>query len=63
MGVAVGFSFRLANGSTEIIQGSLEARGVFLGAGRVGNGGGPCGGSRLPKAEAECRNKLRWGEA
>ena len=44
-------------------QGSLEAEGAFLGAGRAGSGGGPCGGSRVPKAEVGYRNGLCWGEA
>ena len=61
MGAAVVFSFRLTDGSIEITRGSLEAGGVLLGAGRAG--GGPCGGSRLSKAEPGCQNRLRWGEA
>ena len=42
---------------------SLEAGGAFLGAGRVGSGGGPCGGGRVPKVKVRCQNRLRWGEA
>ena len=63
MGAAVGFSFHFADGSVVTNRGSLEARGAFLGAGRAGSGGGPCGGSRVPKAEVGYRNRLRWGEA
>ena len=63
MGAAVGFSFRFGDGSAETNRDSLEAGRAFLGAGRAGSGGGPCGGGRFPKAEAGCRNKLRWGEA
>ena len=63
MGAAVGFSFRFADGSVVTNRGSLEAGGAFLGAGRAGSGGGPYGGSRVPKAEVEYRNMLRWGEA
>ena len=63
MGAAVGFSFRFADRSVVTNRGSLEAEGAFLGAGRAGIGGGPCGGSRVPKAEVGYRNRLRWGEA
>ena len=63
MGAAVGFSFRFASESVVTNQGSLEAEGAFLGARRAGSGGGPCGGSRVPKAEVRYRNRLRWGEA
>ena len=63
MGAAVGFSFHFADGSAETNRGSLEAEGAFLGAGRAGSGGGPCGGGRVPKAEAGCQYKLRFGIA
>ena len=63
MGAAVSFSFCFADGSATTNRGSLEAGGAFLGVGRAGSGGGPCGGGRVPKAEVGCRNKLRWGEA
>ena len=63
MGAAVGFSFRFADESIVTNRGSLEAEGAFLGAGRAGSGGGPCSGSRVPKAEVGYRNKLRWSEA
>ena len=63
MGAVVGFSFRFADGSVVTNRGSLEAGGAFLGAGRVGSGGGPCGGSRVPKVEVGYRNKLCWDEA
>ena len=63
MGAAVGFSFHFADGSVVTNRGSLEAKGAFLGAGRARNRGGPCGGSRVPKAEVGYRNRLRWGEA
>ena len=63
MGAAVGLSFRFADGSAVTSRGSLEAGGAFLGTGRAGGGGGPCGGCRAPKAEVRCRNRLRWGEA
>ena len=63
MGAAVGFSFCFADGSVVTNRRSLEAGGAFLGAGRAGSGGGPCGGSRIPKAEVGYRNRLRWGEA
>ena len=63
MGAAVGFSFRFADGSIVTNRGSLEAGGAFLGAGRAGSGGGPCGGSRVPKAEVGYRNRPCWGEA
>ena len=56
MGATVGFSFRFADGFVVTNRGSLEAEGAFLGAGRAGSGGGPCGGSRVPKAEFQ---KLR----
>ena len=60
---AVGFVFRLAEGSVAANRGSLEAGGALLGAGRTGSGGGPCGGGKAPKADVGCRNKLRCGEA
>ena len=63
IGAAVGFVFRLAESSTVTSRGSLAAGGALLGAGRVGNGGGPCGGGKAPKADVGCRNKLRCGEA
>ena len=63
MGATVGFSFRFADGSVVTNQGSLEVEGAFFGARRAGSGGGPCGGSRVPKAEVEYQNKLRWGKA
>ena len=63
MGAVVGFSFRFADGSVVTNRGSLEVKGAFLGAGRAGSGGGPCGGSRVPKAEVRYRNMLRWGKA
>ena len=63
MGAVVGFSFRFADGSVVTNQGSLEAGGAFLGAGRVGSEGGRCGGSRVPKSEVGYQNRLRWGEA
>ena len=63
IGAAISFVFRLAGGSAATSRGSLEARGALLGAGRAGSGGGPCGGGRVPKADAECWNRLRCGEA
>ena len=33
--------------------------GALLGAGRARSGGGPCGGGKVSKADAGCRNKLR----
>ena len=60
---AVGFVFRLAEGSAVASRGSLEAGGALLGAGRVGSGGGPCSGGKAPKADVECWNRLRCGEA
>ena len=63
MGAAVGFSFRFADGSVVTDRGSLEAGGAFLSARRVGSGGGPCSGSRVPKAEVGYLNRFRWGEA
>ena len=63
IGVAVGFAFRFADGSTAANHGSFEAEEALLGAGRVGSGGGPCGGGKAPKAEVRSRNRLRWGEA
>ena len=63
MGAAVGFSFRFADGFVVTNQGSLEAGGAFVGAGRARSGGGPYGGSRVPKAEVGYRNRLCWGEA
>ena len=63
MGAAVGFSFRFADGFVVTNRGSLEVEGAFLGAERAGSGGGPCSGSRVPKAEVGYQNKLRWGKA
>ena len=63
MGTAVGFSFCFADGSVVTNRGSLEAEGAFLGARRARSGGGPCGGSRVSKAEVGYRNRLCWGEA
>ena len=63
IGAAVGFVFRLAGGSSATSRGSLEAGGALLGAGRAGSGGGPCGGGRVLKADAGCRNRLCCGEA
>ena len=63
IGAGVGFVFRLAGGSATTSRGSLEARGALLGAGRAGSGRGPCGGGRVPKADAGCRNRLCCGEA
>ena len=63
MGAAVGFSFRFVDGSVVTNRRSLEAEGAFFGAGRAGSGGGPCGGSSVPKVEVGYRNRLRWGEA
>ena len=60
---AVGFAFRLAEGSAIANRGSLEAGGALLGAGRTGSGGGPCGGGKAPKADVRCWNRLRCGEA
>ena len=62
MDAAVGFSFRFADGSIVTNRGSLEAGGAFLGVGRAGSGGGPCGGSRVSKAEVGYRNRLCWGK-
>ena len=61
--VAVGFVFRLAGGSSTTSRGSLEAGGALLGARRARSDGRPCGGGKVPKADAECRNRLRCGEA
>ena len=66
IGAAVGFVFRLAEGSSTTNCGSHEAGGALLGAGRArscGGGGGPCGGGKVPKADARCQNRLRCGEA
>ena len=63
IGASVGFAFRLAEGSAAASHGSLEAGETLLGIGRAGSGGGPCGGGKVPKAEARCRNRLRCGEA
>ena len=63
IGAAVGFVFRLAGGSATTSRGSLEVGGALLGAGRARSGGGPCGGGRVPKADAGCRNRLHCGEA
>ena len=63
IGAAVGFAFRFEEGPVATSCGSLEAGVTLLGAGRVRSGGGPCGEGKVPKAEAECRNKLRCGEA
>ena len=63
IGVAVGFAFRFEEGSTATSRRSLEAGVTLLGAGRAGSGGGPCGGGKVPKAEAGCWNRLRCGEA
>ena len=62
-GAAVGFAFRLAEGSVAASRGSLEAGETLLGIGRAGSGGGPCGEGKVPKAEAGCQNRLRCGEA
>ena len=63
IGAAVGFAFYLAEGSATASRGSLEAGETLLGIRRVGSGGGPCGGGKVPKGEAGCRNRLRCGEA
>ena len=63
MDAAVDFSFRFVDRPAVTNQGSLEAEGAFLGTERAWSGGGPCGGGRVPKAEAKCWNRLRWGEA
>ena len=63
IGAAVGFAFRFEEGPAATSRGSLEAGVTLLGAGRAGSGGGPCGGGKVPKAEAGCRNRLRCGEA
>ena len=63
IGAALGFVFHLAGGSATTNRESFEAGGALLGVGRVGSGGGPCGGGRDPKADAGCRNRLRCGEA
>ena len=63
IGAAVGFVFHLAGGSAATSHGSLEPGGALLGAERAGSGGGPCGGGRVPKADAGCRNMLCCGEA
>ena len=60
---AVGFVFRLAGGSAATSRGSLEAGGALPGAEKAGSGGGPCGGGRVPKADAGSRNRLCCGEA
>ena len=60
---AVGFAFRLAEGSAAATRGSLETGDALLGARRAGSGGGPCGGSKAPKADVGCQNRLRCGEA
>ena len=62
IGAAVGFVFRLAGGSAATSRGSLEAGGALLGTGRAGNGGGPCGGGKVPKVDTGCRNRLCCGE-
>ena len=62
-GAAVGFAFRLAEGSAVASRGSLEARETLLGIGRAGSGGGPCGRGKVLKAKVGCRNRLRCGEA
>ena len=51
IGAAVGFVFRLAEGSAVASRGSLEAGGTLLGAGRARSGGGPCGGGKASKAD------------
>ena len=66
IGAIVGFAFRLAGGSPvedETSRGSRKAGGALLGTRRAGSGGGPCGGGKVLKADAKCRNKLRCGEA
>ena len=60
---AIGFVFRLVEGFAAANRGSLEAGGTLLGVGRVGSGGGPCGGGKAPKDDVGCRNRLRCGEA
>ena len=65
IGAVVGFAFRLARGAPAedaTNRGSLEAGDALLGAGRAGGGGDPCGGGRIPKADAGCRNRLRCGK-
>ena len=57
IGAVVGFAFRLVGGSSaedETSRGSREAGGALLGVGRAGSGGGPCGGGKVPKADAGC---------
>ena len=63
IGAIVSFAFCLAEGSVAASRGSLEAGETLLGIGRAGSGGGPCGGGKVPKAEAGCKNRLRCGEA
>ena len=63
IGAAVGFAFRLAEGFAAASRGSLEVRKTLLGIGRARSGGGPCGGGKVPKAEAGYQNRLRCGEA
>ena len=60
---AVGFAFRFEEGPATTSRGSLEAGVTLPGVGRAGSGGGPCGGGKVPKAEAGCRNRLRCSEA
>ena len=62
IGAAVSFAFRFVEGSAAANR-SLEAEEALLGAGRAGGGGGPCSGSKAPKVDAGCWNKLRCGEA
>ena len=66
IGAVVSFAFHLARGSfaeDETSRGSREAGSALLGARRAGSGGGPCGGGKVPKANAGCQNKLCCGEA
>ena len=59
IGATVGFAFRFVEGFAADNRGSLEAEGALLGAERAGGGGGPCGGSKAPKAEAGCWNNIQ----
>ena len=63
IGAAVGFVFCLAEGSAVASRGNLAAGGALLGTGRAWSGGGPCSGSKAPKTDVGCLNRLRCGEA